>query len=54
MEATKILFNEYQRSKESLPSETSFDMIKRIFDYRKNIDSYNSYGLKKNNNRNES
>lgn len=32
----------------------SFDMIKRIFDYRRDIDNYNSYGLKKKKNGNQS
>jgi len=42
-----MLYDQYAFAKENIRDELQFDMIKRIEDYRKNIDLFNSYGLSK-------
>lgn len=44
MESRK-LYSLYEIEKKSTRAESSFDMITRIEDYRRNIDLYNSFGL---------
>lgn len=41
------LYNQYRNERETFREDIQFDMIKRIEDYRRNIDIYNSYGLPK-------
>lgn len=47
MELTRLLYDQYRYERESYKEELQFDMIKRIEDYRRNIDIYNSFGLPK-------
>lgn len=52
MELTKHLYDQYKNSKSSFREDIQFDMIKRIEDYRRNIDLYNSFGLNSKSNTN--
>jgi len=42
MEFTRLLYDQYRYEKATTKEEPQFDMIKRIEDYRKNCDLYNS------------
>lgn len=45
MELAKNLYDQYKNERASFREDIQFDMIKRIEDYRRNIDLYNSFGL---------
>lgn len=47
MELTRLLYDQYRYERETFKEDLQFDMIKRIEDYRRNIDLYNSFGLPK-------
>jgi hypothetical protein len=49
MELTRLLYDQYRFERETIKDDLQFDMIKRIEDYRRNIDLYNSFGLPKSN-----
>jgi hypothetical protein len=49
MELTRLLYDQYKYERESYKEDLQFDMIKRIEDYRRNINLYNSFGLPKSN-----
>jgi hypothetical protein len=42
-----MLYDQYAFAKENIHDDLQFDMIKRIENYRKNVDLFNSYGLSK-------
>lgn len=42
MESTRLLYDQYRFEKAAVEEETHFDMMKRIEDYRKNVNLYNS------------
>jgi hypothetical protein len=42
MESTRLLYDQYRFEKAAVEEETRFDMIKRIEDYRNNVNLYNS------------
>jgi hypothetical protein len=44
MELTRV-YDQYRCERENFKEDLQFNMIKRIEDYRRNIDLYNSYGL---------
>ena len=46
MENQKKLFKEYQAEKESQKVVPEFDLVKYLQNYKRNVDFYNSYGLK--------
>ena len=47
MELTRLLYDQYRYERDHFKEDLQFDMIKRIEDYRRNIDLYNSFGLPK-------
>jgi hypothetical protein len=47
MELTRLLYDQYRYERETFKDEMQFDTIKRLEDYRRNIDLYNSFGLPK-------
>lgn len=47
MELTRLLYDQYKYERDSYKEDLQFDMIKRIEDYRRNINLYNSFGLPK-------
>jgi hypothetical protein len=47
MELTRLLYDQYKYERETFKDELQFDMIKRLEEYRRNIDLYNSFGLPK-------
>ena len=47
MELTRLLYDQYKYERENYKEDLQFDMIKRIEDYRRNINLYNSFGLPK-------
>lgn len=49
MELTRLLYDQYKYERENYKEDIQFDMIKRIEDYRRNINLYNSFGLPKSN-----
>lgn len=49
MELTRLLYDQYRYERETYKEDMQFDMIKRIEDYRRNIDLYNSFNLPKSN-----
>ena len=50
MECNKLLYDQYKYEKEAVKDEIQFDMIKRIEDYRRNVNLFNSFGLTRSNN----
>ena len=42
MESTKMLYDQYRYEKNNATQEIQFDMVKRIEDYRRNVNLYNS------------
>ena len=42
MEHTRLLYDQYRIEKENVKEGSQFDMIKRIEDYRKNVNLYNT------------
>lgn len=42
MESTRLLYDQYRFEKAAVQEDIRFDMIKRIEDYRKNVNLYNS------------
>ncbi len=42
MESTRLLYDQYKFEKEATREDVRFDMIKRIEDYRNNVNLYNS------------
>ncbi len=43
MENTKLLYNQYKYEKEAtVKNEIEFDMVKRLEEYRRNVNLYNS------------
>lgn len=49
MELTRLLYDQYKYERDNYKEDMQFDMIKRIEDYRRNINLYNSFGLPKSN-----
>jgi hypothetical protein len=42
MESTRLLYDQYKFEKAAERDETQITMVKRIEDYRRNVDLYNS------------
>ena len=42
MEFTRLLYDQYKHEKEHTKEVSDFDMIKRIEDYRRNCNNYNT------------
>ena len=47
MELTRLLYDQYKYERENYKEDMQFNMVKRIEDYRRNINLYNSFGLAK-------
>lgn len=45
MELTRLLYDQYRYERDNFKEDLQFDMVKRIEDYRRNINLYNSFGL---------
>jgi hypothetical protein len=50
MEYARLLYDQYKYENDATKHEIQFDMIKRIEDYRRNVNMYNSFGLVKSEN----
>lgn len=43
----RVLYNQYEQNRMIEKTAPQFDMLKTLETYKKSVDAYNSYGLKK-------